>query len=146
MVSGSKRIQALARNVMLLNALGDIVTIQIDLLDITGVEDLLIEEFNDAEGNGLFVNGMILQRILDSSTIDYFYVFNKLAEITGDYDSIDGVTALIRVMYRDDPIEITVQLTGDQKNPQLLQVTDQSVYFNLLNLIQTRWTMASLMR
>ncbi len=138
-----KRIDSLANDVMLLGALGEVVTIQIDLIGVERVANALKEEFNDSERNGLYIDGMILQRILENQILDYQSIFHKVCEITGEYDSIDSVTGLIRIMYKDDPIEITIQLTGDRRAPQLMQTTDQSLYFNLIALIQHRWHIAT---
>ncbi|MHA2169067.1 MAG: hypothetical protein ACXAB7_04050 [Candidatus Kariarchaeaceae archaeon] len=138
-----KRIETLAQDVMLLSSLGEIVTIQIDLVGVERVTNALQSEFDDSEKNGLYVDNMILQRIMEDQILDYLYIFNKIIEITGEYDSIDSITALIRMMYGDEPIEVTVQLAGDTRAPQLMQVTDQSLYFNLINLVQTRWAMAT---
>ena len=145
MVSDLKRIHALASDVMLLTTLGDVVTVQIDLSIERSVSDLLSDEFNDSEKNGLFIDNMILQRINETHLINYQDIFDKIIEITGDYESIEGVTALIRVQFQSHPVEITLELDGKNRSPQLLQVTDQSVYFNLLNMIRTRWAIASRM-
>ncbi|OLS21402.1 MAG: hypothetical protein HeimC2_33680 [Candidatus Heimdallarchaeota archaeon LC_2] len=145
MVTDLKRIRALASDVMLLTTLGDVVTVQIDLLIDRSISDLFAEEFNDSEKNGLFIDNMILQRINENYIINYQEIFDKIIELTGDYDSIDGVTALIRVQFQSNPVEITIELDGKNRSPQLLQVTDQSVYFNLLNMIRTRWAIASRM-
>ncbi|MHA2091976.1 MAG: hypothetical protein ACW98K_14075 [Candidatus Kariarchaeaceae archaeon] len=138
-----KRIETLAQDVMLLSSLGEIVTIQIDLVGVERVTNALQSEFNDSEKNGLYVDNMILQRIMEDQILDYLYIFNKIIEITGEYESIDSITALVRMMYGNEPIEVTVQLAGDTRAPQLMQVTDQSLYFNLINLVQTRWAMAT---
>ena len=90
MVSDLKRIHALASDVMLLTTLGDVVTVQIDLLIERSVSDLLSEEFNDSEKNGLFIDNMILQRINETHLINYQDIFDKIIEITGDYESIEG--------------------------------------------------------
>ncbi|MHA2404685.1 MAG: hypothetical protein ACXADH_16920 [Candidatus Kariarchaeaceae archaeon] len=138
-----KRIETLAQDVMLLSSLGEIVTIQIDLVGVERVTNALQSEFDDSEKNGLYVDNMILQRIMEDQILDYLYIFNKIIEITGEYESIDSITALVRMMYGNEPIEVTVQLAGDTRAPQLMQVTDQSLYFNLINLVQTRWAMAT---
>ena len=138
-----KRIETLAQDVMLLSSLGEIVTIQIDLVGVERVTNALQSEFNDSEKNGLYVDNMILQRIMEDQILDYLYIFNRIVEITGEYESIDSITALVRMMYGNEPIEVTVQLAGDTRAPQLMQVTDQSLYFNLINLVQTRWAMAT---
>ncbi|MHA2248824.1 MAG: hypothetical protein ACXAD7_00615 [Candidatus Kariarchaeaceae archaeon] len=143
MSSEVKRIYSLANDVMLLGSLGEVVTIQIDLIGVERVADALRSAFSDSEKDGLYIDGMILQRILETQVLDYQAIFDKIIEITGDYESIDSITALVRIMYGDESIEVTVQLTGDRHAPQLMQVTDQSIYFNLINLIQTRWAMAS---
>jgi len=135
----------LANDTILLSSLGQVVTIQIDLVGVEYVKDLLQEYFNDSEGNGIFIDNMILQRVLEERIYDYHEIFEKIVEITGDFDCIEAVTALIRIQYNNHPIEITLQLTGNTRGPQLLQVTDQSIYFPLMNLIQTRWAMATKM-
>lgn len=145
MVTSIKRLENLANDVMLLSTLGDVVTVQIDLMGVKPVSDLLSEEFNDSEANGLYMDHMILQRINENYLIDYHTIFEKITEITGDYDTIEGVTALIRVQFQGSPIEITIELDGKNRSPQLLQVTDQSAYFNLLNMIRTRWAIATRM-
>ena len=130
---------------MLLSSLGQVVTIQIDLVGVEYVSDVMREYFNDSENQGLFIDNMILQRVMEEKLYDYHEIFEKIVEISGDYDSIEGVTALIRIQYQDHQVELTLQLTGHTRGPQLLQVTDQSIYFPLMNLIQPRWAMATKM-
>ena len=142
---GPKRLERLAKDVSILNVLGEVVTVQIDLVNVSGERDLLQSEFNDSEKNGLYIDDMILQRIMDGQVLDYFYIFQKIIEITGDYDSIDSITALVRINLPEQPIEITVQLQGNNRTPQLLQVTDQTKYFNIINFVQTKWTLATRM-
>lgn len=125
----------------LLSSLGEVVTIQIDLIGVDNVSSMLREEFDDSEKEGLYVDNMILQRIMDGQILDYEKIFDKIVEITGEYESIDSITALIRMMYKDDPVEVTVQLIGGN-DPQLLQATDHKHYFELSTAIQTRWQFA----
>lgn len=141
-----KRIRTLAEDMSLLGALGEVVTLQIDLIGTEKYSDQMKEAFNDSEGIGLYVDNMVLQRVTETPTIDYFETLNKIVEITGDYETIDSVTALIRIQYQGRPVEITVQLLGNHKAPQLMQVTDQDHYFDLVRLIQTRWQFAVSMR
>jgi hypothetical protein len=131
----------LANDVTLLSALGEVVTIQIDLVNAEHIGEIMRQEFNDSEEQGLYIDNMILQRILDHHNHNYVEIFDKIAELTGEYEAIEGVTALIRLKYDNEPIEVTVQLLGG-KPPQLMQVTDQEHYFQLVQLIQARWQFA----
>lgn len=128
---------------MLLNSLGEVVTLQIDLLGTRPVEEILKTEFNDAEASGLYVNNMILQRINEDNLLNYHSIFDKIVEILGDYEGIDSVTALIRMMVNNDPIEVTVQLVGNHQSPNIMQSSDQTRYFEIINLIKTKWALTS---
>ena len=137
-----RRVITLAQDITLLGALGELVTIQIDLIGVNQSAELLKEVFNDSEDIGLYINNMILQRIMDHKNYDYQTIFEKIVELTGEYESIDSVTALLRISYLNTPVEITVQLLGNHQPPSLVQITDQSHYFDLVQLIQTRWQFA----
>ena len=133
------KLKRLTRDVSLLSALGDVVTIQIDLIGGNLVADQLREEFFDSEEKGLYIDNMILQRIMEDREYDYFAILDRIVEITGDEESIDSITALIRMGYQGRPVEVTLQLLGDGTPPALVQITDQDHYFELVRLIQTRW-------
>jgi len=133
------KLRKLSRDVSLLPALGEVVTIQIDLIGGDMVADDLREEFNDSEDDGLYIDNMILQRIMEHRDYDYFSILEKVVNIIGDADAIDSITALIRIEYEGSPVEVTLQLLGDGKPPQIAQITDQDHYFPIIQLIQTRW-------
>ncbi|MDH5644489.1 MAG: hypothetical protein OEZ01_00690 [Candidatus Heimdallarchaeota archaeon] len=141
-MKGPKRYKQLANDVTLLSALGEVVTIQIDLIGSERVENTLKTHFNDSESDGLYIDGMILQRIMENNYIDYLQIFEKIAEITGNYEAIDSITALIRIHVRENPVEVTVQLIGDGKQPQLMQTTDHKKFFDIINIIQAKWQIA----
>ncbi|MDH5402748.1 MAG: hypothetical protein OEY49_09680, partial [Candidatus Heimdallarchaeota archaeon] len=82
------------------------------------------------------------QRIMENNYIDYLQIFEKIAEITGNYEAIDSITALIRIHVRENPVEVTVQLIGDGKQPQLMQTTDHKKFFDIINIIQAKWQIA----
>ncbi|MHA2252044.1 MAG: hypothetical protein ACXAD7_16895 [Candidatus Kariarchaeaceae archaeon] len=136
------RVNALAQDTILLRALGEVVTIQIDLIDYQYAHNYLKEQFNDPEKDGLYINGSIYYAIMEMNDFDFLSIFLKIAEITGNYGSIDGITALIRVYIKDNPIEITLELLGGHRPPQLINVSDRTIYFEIMNFIQFRWHQA----
>lgn len=140
-MQGIDRLNNLIRDIYLLNAIGEVITLQIDLLDVNDVIESLKEQFNDSEKDGLYINGMILQRKIAGSEPDYHDIFDKITDITGDFESIESVTVLIRVAYSNSNIEVTLQIDG-QLQPNILQVANNQMYFDLTNLIQTKWVFA----
>ena len=140
-MQGADRLNNLIRDIYLLNAIGEVITLQIDLLDVNDVIESLKEQFNDSEKDGLFINGMILQRKIAGSEPDYHDIFDKITDITGDFESIESVTVLIRVPYSNSNIEVTLQIDGHLQ-PNILQVANNQMYFDLMNLIQTKWVFA----
>jgi len=133
------KLKRLTRDVSLLPALGEVVTIQIDLSSGHLIAEELQEVFNDSEEDGLYIDNMILQRILENKHYDYYRILEKIVDIAGDSDIIDSIIALIRIDYEGQPVEVTLQLLGDGRPPQMVQITDQQHYFQLIQLIQTRW-------
>ena len=133
------KLRRLTRDVSLLPALGEVVTIQIDLLNGHSVAEELREEFDDSEDQGLYIDNMILQRIMENREYDYYSILEKVVDIVGDTEAIDSITALIRIQHEGHQVEVTLQILGDNTPPQMVQITDQDHYFDLINLIQTRW-------
>ncbi len=140
-MQGADRLNNLIRDIYLLNAIGEVITLQIDLVDVNEVTESLKEQFNDSEKDGLYVNGMILQRKIAGSEPDYHDIFDRITDITGDFESIESVTVLIRVAYANSNIEVTLQIDG-QLQPNILQVANNQMYFDLVNLVQTKWVFA----
>ena len=137
-----ERIRSLTRDLMFLNALGEVITLQIDLTDIEESKTLLKDKFVDSEEDGLYINGMILIRVIEGKIYQYDKIFSKIAEVTGDYESIEYVTALIRVNTGNTSLEMTVELDGLREFPNLLQTSENMLYFELVRFIQTKWLMA----
>lgn len=138
-MQGEERISELGKEMILLGALGEVITIQIDLMDVSTSRSLLEEEFVDSEGEGLFINDMILIRILDNVIYDYHTILNKIVDVTGSYDSIDSVTALIRVHTGSTSLEMTVNISGEHEMPNLLQSSNNQAFFQLMNYVNTKW-------
>lgn len=141
-ISEADRIRNLARDMLLLSSLGEVITIQIDLTDIEMSKSMLAEAFTDSEKDGLYVNGMVLIRVIEGELYHYDDIFGKVAEITGDYGSIEYVTALIRVYTGKTSLEMTVELDGTREYPNLLQTSESIMYFELVRFIQTKWLLA----
>lgn len=141
-ISEADRIRNLARDMLLLSSLGEVITIQIDLTDIEMSKSMLAEAFTDSEKDGLYVNGMVLIRVIEGELYQYDEIFGKVAEITGDYGSIEYVTALIRVYTGKTSLEMTVELDGTREYPNLLQTSESIMYFELVRFIQTKWLLA----
>ena len=140
-MQGMDRLNNLIRDIYLLNAIGEVITLQIDLIDVNTVSESLKAQFNDSEKDGLYINGMILQRKIAGSEPDYHDIFDKITDITGEFESIESVTVLIRVAYSNSNIEVTLQIDGNLQ-PNILQVANNQMYFDLMNLIQTKWVFA----
>ncbi len=140
-MQGLDRLNNLIRDIYLLNAIGEVITLQIDLVDVNEVTESLKEQFNDSEKDGLYINGMILQRKIAGSEPDYHDIFDRITDITGEFESIESVTVLIRVAYANSNIEVTLQIDGHLQ-PNILQVANNQMYFDLVNLVQTKWVFA----
>ncbi len=82
-ISEADRIRALGNDMLFLSSLGEVITIQIDLTDIEMSKSMLAEAFTDSEKDGLYVNGMILIRVIEGELYQYDDIFSKIAEITG---------------------------------------------------------------
>ena len=126
----------------MLTSPGEVITIQVELNEVGGSASILEEEFNDAEVNGLFVNNMILITILENRIYDYYSIMEKIIDRCGDYDVIDGITALMRVNTGNISLEMTVEIEGRREFPNLLESTNNAMYFELVRYVQTRWILA----
>ncbi len=135
------KLDTLTNDIYLLNSLGEIVTLQIELQDIETSEVLFIDEFTDSEGEGLYVNNMILIRYMENKNYDFYKILNKIADLAGSVDAIESVVALIRIIYRGNPMEITVQIEGTQY-PNVIQVPQSTLYFEIMHFVQTAWMIA----
>lgn len=136
-----ERLNRLADHIFLLTTLGEVVTLQIDLNDLGEAENLFEEEFTDSEKDGLYLNSMLLQRKMENYNCDYHGLFDRIAALSGDYNTVDSVTALLRISFRNSHVEVTVQIDGFS-DPNLLQTTDNALFFEIMNLIKTRWAFA----
>ncbi|MHA2092164.1 MAG: hypothetical protein ACW98K_15025 [Candidatus Kariarchaeaceae archaeon] len=136
-----QRVESLSYDVSLLSSLGEVITIQIDLMDYEHSASTLRSTFMDPDEGGLFIDGAIYLRITESQFIDYYTIFHLIVETAGSYASIDGVTALLRLNFARN-IEIVIKLVGNHKPPQLLDVSDRSIYFDLMPVILMKWNEA----
>jgi hypothetical protein len=133
-----QRVESLTYDVSLLSLMGEVITIQIDLIDYHQSESTLRSTFMDPDEGGLFIDGVIYLRITESQFIDYYSIFHRIIENVDSYASIDGVTAFLRLNFGKH-IDVIVKLLGNHKPPQLLDVSDRSIYFDLMPIILMKW-------
>lgn len=132
----------LLTNVTLLDSLGEIITLQIDLSDIKGVERYLQERFQDSRGLGFYTENSIIIQHQDQHT-NYALILDSLIDIVADPDAIDGVTALISIPLKSgDQIEASVQIDDTMHPPRIMATADTSLYFELAQSIQMSWSLA----
>ncbi len=134
-----ERIAELAKEMILLNSLGEVITIQINLMDVENSRTLLEEAFVNSERDGIFINDMILIRVIEGELYDWGAILNKITEKTGNYEAIDSVTALIRVQTGPSSLEMTINISGEHEMPNLLQSSNNSTFFQLMNYVNTKW-------
>lgn len=137
-----QKIKLLATDIGLLSSLGEVITLQIDLQNVNAVESALSEEFKDSRETGRFIENSILIEVQEDRFYDYEEILKKILQITGDFESIDGVTALIRIPIGKDKVEVTVELSGASSPPQILATADSSTYFDVIRVIQAKWSLA----
>lgn len=129
----------------LLKSIGEPLTLQIELKDISGVEHYLASEFNDSRNMGFFSNNLIIIQHSNEVT-DYSKILNSLIDIIADIDSIDCVTALVSVnIGENQTIETSVQIDDSNNPPHILATADSSLYFQIANAIQLRWNIGKQM-
>ncbi len=134
-----ERIAELAKEMILLNSLGEVITIQINLMDVENSRTLLEEAFVNSERDGIFINDMILIRVIEGELYDWGAILNKITEKTGNDEAIDSVTALIRVQTGPSSLEMTINISGEHEMPNLLQSSNNSTFFQLMNYVNTKW-------
>ncbi len=137
-----QKLKMLATDIGLLSSLGEVITLQIDLQNVSAVASALEQEFNDSRGEGRFIENSILIEIQESKFYNFETILKKILTITGDFESIDGVTALIRIPIGNDKVEVTVELSGASSPPQILATADSSTYFDVIRVIQAKWSLA----
>ena len=128
-------------NLSLLKAIGTPLTIQIDLIEVSGIERYLEQEFQDSDRDGFYTDGMIIIEYIEGRT-DYARILNKLIDIVVDIDSIGDVTALVAIEVEGMKIETTIQVNASNSPPQILAAADSSLYFKIAEIVQTKWTVA----
>ncbi len=139
-----QQIDGIVYEIELLSSIGEIITVQVDLLgvdeDFTGK---LTETFNDSRVTGKYINSMIIIEVSDSHNVNFHSLFDNIVEILGDISVIDGITALVRVPFGNKKIDVTLELTLSKFSPpQILGIADSSMYFDMVNLIQMKWQLA----
>ncbi len=137
-----EKLKLLATDIGLLSTLGEVVTVQIDLQDVHAVSSALEQEFNDSREDGKFIENSILLEIQEDKFYDFEKILQKILSIVGDFEAIDGVTAFLRIPIGRDKIETTVELSGPSSPPQILATADSSVYFDVIKVIQAKWSIA----
>jgi hypothetical protein len=140
-IKTKQKVSNLLLNITLLSYLGELITVQIDLGDVSELEADLLEVFNESQTIGFFVNNTIV--IQHSHLTNYAETFDKLIEVIVDGNVIESVTALISIELKDGEfIETSVQVDYSSHPPKILATADSSLYFVLARTLQMRWTMA----
>ena len=144
MPSELQRISVLALDLERLSSIGEVLTIQIDLLEQPEVIKKELETtFNDPLGIGRYRDGMIfIDRSSSMHVSSYEETLQKLAYITGGLNNIDGIIAMIDIEYQGGRHPIVIELDVEHKAPQVISVFDQKEIINISRLVQTRWIMS----
>lgn len=144
MPSELQRISALALDLERLSSIGEVLTIQIDLLEQPEVIMKELETtFTDPTGIGRYRDGMIfIDRSSSMRVASYEETLQKIAYITGGLNNIDGIIAMIEIEYQGGKHPIVVELDLEHRAPQVISVFDQKEIINISRLVQTRWIMS----
>ncbi len=142
MLALKEKIRLLATDIELLWSLGEVITLQIDLIGVEAVAQTLAREFNDSRRHGMFIESSILIEVQEDYFYDFQEIIEKILSIVGDFEAIDGVTAFVRMPIGNEWIEVTLELSGASSPPQILATADTSLYFDIIKIIQAKWRMA----
>ncbi len=138
-----RKISSLALDLERLSAIGDVITVQIDLQPLPDViQEQLKTIFNDPHKLGRYRDNMIFIDRAGAAHIDYEEILTKIATITGGIDSIDGIVAMLEIPYQGVKQPIVVELDFEHKAPQVLSVHNTKELFNITNLIQAKWALS----
>ena len=138
-----RKISSLALDLERLSAIGDVITIQIDLQPLPEViEEQLKSVFTDPHKLGRYRDNMIFIDRAGAAHIDYEEILTQIATITGGIDNIDGIVAMLEIPYQGVKQPIVVELDFEHKAPQVLSVHNTKELFNITNLIQAKWALS----
>ena len=138
-----RKISSLALDLERLSAIGDVITIQIDLQPLPEViEEQLKSVFTDPHELGRYRDNMIFIDRAGAASIDYEEILTQIATITGGIDTIDGIVAMLEIPYQGVKQPIVVELDFEHKAPQVLSVHNTKELFNITNLIQAKWALS----
>ncbi len=143
MKSEKRKISNLALDLERLSAIGDVITIQIDLEPIPDIIRERMESiFDDPHKLGRYRDNMVFIDRAGASNLNYEEILTKIAEITGGIDSIDGIVAMIEIPYQGMKQPVVVEMDFDHKAPQVLSVHDTKELFNISKIIQAKWLLS----
>ncbi|MCE7736614.1 MAG: hypothetical protein GPJ54_17155 [Candidatus Heimdallarchaeota archaeon] len=136
---GNNQIETLIEDIYLLPNISKLEMIEINLIDYERYSLLLAERFSQFSTEGAFLEGTIYLQLHDDDLPDFYSIFYTIAEITGSYDVIESISAVLRIEINTKIVEYVVELIGDHKLPRLLDVSDMSCYFVILNYLSIKW-------
>ncbi len=143
MKSEKRKISNLALDLERLSAIGDVITIQIDLEPIPDIIRERMESiFDDPHELGRYRDNMVFIDRAGASNLNYEEILTKIAEITGGIDSIDGIVAMIEIPYQGMKQPVVVEMDFEHKAPQVLSVHDTKELFNISKIIQAKWLLS----
>lgn len=140
-ITAKKKLDFLLTNLSLLKAIGTPLTIQIDLAEVGPIERSLQYEFRDSDKEGYYTDNMIIIEYIEGKT-DYAAILKKLIDLVVDIDNIGDITALVGIEINTMTIETTLQLSASNSPPQILAAADNSLYFKIAEIVQTKWSVA----
>ena len=143
MKSEKRKISNLALDLERLSAIGDVITIQIDLEPIPDIIKERMESiFDDPHKLGRYRDNMIFIDRAGASNLNYEEILTQITEITGGIDNIDGIVAMIEIPYQGMKQPVVVEMDFEHKAPQVLSVHDTKELFNISKIIQTKWLLS----
>ncbi|MCH8906096.1 MAG: hypothetical protein IH840_03320 [Candidatus Heimdallarchaeota archaeon] len=137
---GVSNLVTLAQDLSLLEKIGKIKSIKVNLIDVRRFNEILSSMFYDQYGSGLFIENSILCEPMDYREINILDLMMSVLSITGSTSSIENLEVRLKCRNNSDDFEIHLGLEGNHKPPILLKVIGSVEYSALAYDIHKNWT------
>lgn len=143
-MESSPEIYHMANQLQRINYLGNVQTLQIEF-DILSEDNKvqLLQTFNDSTSIGQYKSDMvILEQITGRDMLEIINTLHNINSICGDLSSIEGITALVEVNYKEEIYFIVVSYNPQTSGLELISTSESKLYFELLNYVRTKWALS----
>lgn len=132
-------VQTLVKDLYLLQNIGKLERVEINLVNYEDSRAILIEEFRTYSRIGLYLDGVIYLYCAGNDLPDFHMILHKIGKLMGTFEVIESISVVLRTTINEKPIEFVVDVVGEYKIPKLVSVNEMIYYFHILNYFSTKW-------